>query len=352
MALSLTEQEELELLELERQRAGAQPQSAPQQKPGLLKQAWETAKIPGQMAEQGFKEMAAFVPPAPEPTGNLPLDIARGLPNLARTTAVEGLGKISNDLVLHPLNAIGAGAGRLLEAAAPVGRGLAKLASKGSGAMPEALQAAAKDPLTIFKPGIEKANQIYGKLVGEVPVGPMSQGGERIANAFNRIKNAMQGTGTTAAASNRRIVDAGLELAQEGKLSPRLANTVRKSLDALYQSKSISDDFLNNARKILSGIEDQASNITKAKEIRRTAEMVDDLRNPFPKTKSGGTGQFRTVLTTLMPFLAPLTSPATQGAVAAGLGAATRAAPGLGPVAALLEAIQSISNRRRQNGRE
>ena len=322
---------------------------APTQDPGMLRKAWETAKIPGQMAEQGFKEMASFVPPSPEPTGNLPMDVMRGLPNLARTTAVEGLGKMANDLVLHPINAVGLGAGKLLKAAAPLGKGLANLASKGSGAMPEALQAAAREPLTIFKPGIEKANQIYGELVNQVPVGPMPQGTERIANAFNRIKNAMQGTGTTASASNRRIVDAGLELAQEGKLSPRLANTVRKSLDALYQSKSISDDFLNNARKILSGIEDTAAPIKKAKEVRRMAEMVNDLRNPFPKTKSGGTGQFRTVLTTLMPLLAPLTSPATQGAVAAGLGTATRALPGAGSISALLEALTSISNRRKPN---
>lgn len=329
---------------------------------GIVKQAWEKAKIPGQMVESGYKQLADLIP-MPTPTGNLPMDVAKAGPSMLAQTAIQGTGKAMNDLVLHPLNALTFGAGKLAKMATPIGKGLAKAVSKTSGIDPLALEAAASDATTVFKPGIEKANKIYGNLVDSLPIGPRpalpksippsealkvgsngllemvkspgvagSEAAKKSRAAYLSLVKSSQGGGTVAASANKRIVDNALHLAGRGELSPKLANVARKSLDSLYGSKSVSEDFIMNAKDILTAVEAQSGNITKAKEVRRTAEFVDDLRNFFPKTKTGGTGQFRTMAALAGTYISPalgaamatLFSPIVQGAGAAGVGLAAR----------------------------
>lgn len=375
-----------------------------QKKQGLLSRGLDALKVPAKMAESGLKEIVggdpeasnlflsqfgpgAFIPQSaslkaieafrslPKDTGNVPYDVMRGTPKVIGET----LSEVAPSFVSRA-SILGAGLGPLAsgvsKAAKAVGPFIAKTISRTSGINPKALEAAAKNATTVFKPGIKSANETYGKLLKEVPVGTkpplppegasasVVEGAKKAREAAVSLLKAAKGAGTTAGASNRRIVDNALYLAKRGELSPRLANVARKSLDALYDSKSISDDFINNARKVLSSIESQSSNIAKAKEIRGTAELAEQLRTLTPMTKTGGTGQFRTMIgggaalkfPALAPILASIFSPAVQGGEAALAGLAVRR--GLDPLAkstasvraALAAALSNLSNRRKQNG--
>lgn len=257
-----------------------------------------------------------------------------------------------------------AGAGPVAKAvskgAKAVGPLVAKTLSRTSGIDPKALEAAAKDAGTVFKPGKEAANKLYGELLEGVDTGVRPTTNKARA-AFDSIRRAMTGSGTTAEAANRKVLDNALYLAKRKDLSPKMANTARKALDDLYESKALSRDFVNNARKTLSSIEGESAAISKAKSVRANAENVDQLRQLFPMTKSGGTGQFRTMISgaaalknpVLLPFLATAFSPATQGAEAALAGLAVRR--GLDPIArssaALRTALGAALSRRKQNAR-
>lgn len=329
--------------------------SMPEQK-GVVGRVWDALAVPERKAKEFLMPYAGKVP-KPEPTGNLMRDVAVGTPRVLAETVSEGVPTlVSRGSILSA--AAGPIVGGLAKGLRFVGPGIAKLASKTSGINPKALEAVASDVSSAFKPGIEKANKIYGGLVGGVPVGvrpglpkvpqetlrvganklletvkPAGQSREsalKARKAYLSLIKASKGAGTVANAGNKRIVDNALYLADRGQLSPRLANVARKSLDDLYGSKGVSEDFTNKARKVLSAIESKSPEIVKAKSIRAQAELAEELRNPFPITKSGGTGQFRTMATGagLMAHplsgivTLPLFSPATQGAVAAigGLG--------------------------------
>jgi hypothetical protein len=298
-------------------------------RPGLVKRAFETAKIPGQTVEHGYKLMADLVP-TPTPRGNLTGDVLRGTPSILAQTAIQGVGKGMNEMVLHPANAVGLGLAKpalvIGKGATAVARGLGKLVSRTSGINPESLAAAALDATTVFKPGIQKANQLFGLAKDAVPLRLTElPSGKMKRAALKSLMQTTQGTGTVANAQNKKVIDKAMLLAKSGQLSPRLALLARQAVDDLYSSKSVSGDFVGNARKIFDAIVKESPHLARASNIRRTAEYSDQLRELFPLTKSGGTGQFRTMVglgvTAANPILglglSPLFSPMVQGGMAA-----------------------------------
>lgn len=90
--MALSDQEELEMLSLEKEKSTSSqtPQDA---SPSMLQQGWDALKVPEKVIGQGYQDIASMMP-NPEPTGNLPLDIAQGAPKILADSAAQVLPKL------------------------------------------------------------------------------------------------------------------------------------------------------------------------------------------------------------------------------------------------------------------
>jgi hypothetical protein len=313
--MALTEDEELELLQLERERAIASGQFKPQAsaKPSLMGRAWDVLKVPEQKSREGLQMLAGMVP-KPEPTGNLPLDLAVGAPRVAADTMAEAApGFISRGSLVTGGLFKGLGAAR--QATRAIGRGVARNLESASGLehrAPGVLREAFKDPTLLFAKGKEAASK-----------------------AFKVVKEAAGSTKslTEDLLSHKNIVEKAQELSKAGQLSAAEAHVARRSVDALMKSKEYSRDALLEARKLFNKVVKADPAFAKADKMYERAVKAEGMRNVFPQNKLGGASPFRAGIGSamlMMPggkVLAPLLlSPFVQGATATGLGIGARAA--------------------------
>jgi len=110
-------------------------QRPPLEKPqSIPSAAFEALGEPARVSQRGLSQLAGAVPQfiggEPEPTGNLPLDIARGAPRIAAETLAETAPQFIDQLGILTAGA-GAGIKAGARAAAPLARGAGRLAAKG-----------------------------------------------------------------------------------------------------------------------------------------------------------------------------------------------------------------------------
>jgi hypothetical protein len=324
--MALSEDEEFELLSLERERAHqSQPQTQPQpdnigsfpearavinsDRP-LLGKAWDAMQVPAQMSQRGLQTMADAVP-EPEVTGNVPMDVIKGTPKILANTMAQAAPQFINRASL-----LTAGAGQAIKGAVPlakaVGRGVANQAEQITGAVPGSVSAAFKDPTLIFAQGKKAAGPLYEAAKAE-----MAPGESIFAGMYKP----------------EQIVDAARTyLDKGGKLEPAEGLVYRKAIDSLAQSKRYVKDELMALRSEADGIAKGSENIAKADPAYQRGRMAESLRNILPQNKYGGASAFKMgIMAALDQMGAPgklamtAMSPAAAGITATAAGAGTKA---------------------------
>lgn len=359
MPLSLSEAEELELLELEKQEAAAKAkprlpmlQSAAQQASGVLQGIPTRPRTnnPAEMVMRLGRDTAETILPFPRsvesakrlfsPTvGEYGLsrtaqEMGEMLPSIqdlmgsaAEKTSESKLGQ------KFPIPTAAAGAGAyalshllpskltpreasyaigaeglpfltqtLKPAASAFGKGLGRAAESISGLeykTPGVLEAAAKDPTLLIGPGKKVAGESYDKIMQA----------EHVREPIARASSAQQ------------VIDESLKALDDGSLTPQEAIVARQAVDKA--KNSLPNYTFHNLRKMFD---------TAAKKISAEADkgyaraiMSDALRLPLPVNKRGGTSIIKSSLGTLGgvgPLL--MMSPLAQGVAATGAGIAGR----------------------------
>lgn len=272
---------------------------------GMMGKAWDALAVPEAKSREGLNAVARAVKKHfPEPanyTGNLPVDLALHGPKAGAEAVAETMAKVAPPFVSRG-SIITAGALKAAQAAAPVGRALARAAEGWSGLEyknPGILNQAANDSSLLFAPGKDKAAALYEAATNRANVAP-------------EIKDAMTHTDLVTKAK------AALEA---GTLSPDSALAARQSLDAIKKTMprgnyiELRDAFDGIAKNISAGADAMFARGFKA----------DALRGVLPVNKGGGTSIAKTVLGKIIgPAGLPLMSPVVQGAAATTAGAAAR----------------------------
>lgn len=311
--MSLTEDEEFELLNLERERAmagGYKPKTAPSQK-GLAGKAWDALAIPEKLSREGLSQLAEMVPTA-KMTGNLAKDFALNAPKVVAETIAE----TAPDFI-SPESIATAGALKAGKVAAPaikaVGRGIGKAAEGLSGLeyrTPGVLAEAAKDPSLFFAKGKKAASELYETAKNETGK----------SNLFKGMYKPDQ------------IIDTAQEyLAKGGVLEPSEALAYRKALDKAMKSGKYLKDELVSLRKEADAIAKQSEAVKMADPIYARGARAEALRLPFAQNKSGGTSIAKGILGVLggvVPNVAM--SPLVQGVTATAAGQLAKIASELG----------------------
>lgn len=373
MSLTLTESEELELLELERQRALAQGGQPQPQDRGIVGTAWETLKQPEILTERGLRSIAAGlepgrtielpsiggkqlgVMPIPGLTGNLPLDFAKGTPQVLTEAAADVAPSfVSPESILTAGTFRGVKAiGPVIKAIKAVGGKAAQTAEAISGLeyrTPGILKEAAKTPKLFFEKGRKAAKPLY----------------EAAKSNLETAKGTFAGM-----YKPEQIIDKTLAIFKEGSdkfLTPQEALQARKAVDKLMKSGGYVKDELIGLRKKLDKIAKINLDIAKADEIYERGLKANALRTVFPTNKRGDTsiaklflgglpGALGTVigekkgesaLKGTLPILAM--SPFVHGLGATAIGAGARAIGGrpIGVGSAVGAAISQIRRKNRK----
>lgn len=352
--MPLSEDEEFELLSLERQRAGS---AAPQPKQGLMSRAWDALAVPEQKSREGLKMLADYVP-SPASTGNMPLDILRGTPKVVADTVAEAApGFISRGALAT------AGAARMAGEVAPLAkmilRGAGRQAEELSGIAPKAagsLEAAYKDPTLIFSKGKQAAGQFYEAAKDDLnaakdtfrAVGTSPEGDVVMGKTANILSREYRPEVILAKAEN--FVRNG------GKLDPSEALEVRKAVDALIRKKGNIPTELLKMRDEYDAIAKTSNNLSTADTLHQRGIQAQALRNIFPQNKYGGGSAFKVLLMDLLhktgnvgKAASLLLSPAALGTAATGAGVIARQA--LGPLSSsptLAMALSAALARRKE----
>ncbi len=296
--------------------------------PGLLRRGYDALNAPARASERGLNELADLVP-HPEPTGNLPLDIAKGAPSILAESGLRSLGKVAPTFIDAPsILTAGASAGlksamkvpAVKQAAVGAGKFVTRNLGKLSGATGEALDDAATKGMEAFKGSRKEAGEAVetaaknSDKTAHVMDGPVDK-------TVLRIKNPM------------RFVTRAEQLAEEGRLTPEQALRARQEVDNLFGSSRITMEEQKRLRKVFDGIAKADAGIQKADAAFPKALKAERLRNVLPINAKGEPRVFLGGLGLgAAPFLgpkallaAPFFSPAAQGLIAVLAGAAGRA---------------------------
>lgn len=328
--MALTEDEEFELLSLERERAMASS-SRTDNKKGIIGKTWDALSVPEKMSREGLEKMAGVIPEF-EPTGNMVRDIAFNTPRILANTVAEAAPSF-----ISPESIVTAGTLKAGKFAKPLikagGRGIAKVAEGISGLeykTPGVLTEAAKDATLMWGKGTKKAGKLFDELADK----------GRIRKTFAR------------ATSPKDLLDEALNAADDGSLTPEEALVARRTLDKI--KKTLPDYSFRQMRETFDSIAKTKS--AQADKAFSRAVKADALRTPFATNKSGGTSIAKGFLGTLAGGVPnALMSPFLQALVASGVGLGARGAGKLASVpraGTTIGALLNLANRRYANTRE
>lgn len=348
--MALTEDEEFELLSLEREKAmssrpGQEQQdsasnlwgSSPELRTALDSSSpiWNSLQVPSQMASRGLKAIAGAVP-EPEMTGNLPVDLVKSVPKVAANTLSEAApGFVSRAAMLT------GGAAKAANWAAPavraIGRGIANQADSITGAAEGATLGAFRDPTLIFAKGKEAARPFYEAAKAE----KVYPGNPDIFKGMYKPEEIVD--------TAQKYIDQG------GKLNPTQGLMYRKAVDVLLKSKRYVKDELIAARGSADEIAKASENIATADPLFKRGIQAQSLRNIFPQNKYGGASSFKTAIITGLnamggpgKVLGALISPLAAGSTSTAAGVVTRV---VGPAVrspGLSVALEEFIRRRNQ----
>jgi hypothetical protein len=144
------------------------PDQQSNQGPSFMSRVWENLKVPEQVIGQGYRNIANVMPNGGEPSGNLPLDIAKGTPKVLAESAAQVLPKLySRSAIVGELagNALGS-LGEVPQIQQAVGA-IGKLGAKGieaiTGIPKENVVNLFKSPMRLFSaPTKSEVNSAYG----------------------------------------------------------------------------------------------------------------------------------------------------------------------------------------------
>jgi hypothetical protein len=328
---------------------------------GFLNRKTKYLTVPENLLRQGLTKVAARVP-NPKPQGKpgrieqvvktlvpelattqpgVIQDVARGAPRIM----AEGYRDVAPDFVSRG-SILTAGAAKVAGAAAP----LTKAVLRGAGAQGEslsgiapkaegALEAAYKDPMTMFSKGRKSVSPLYEAAKAEMAPG---------ANIFKGMYKPEQ------------IFDAAKEYIDKGgKLEPAEALMARKAAGKLMSSGRYIKDEIVGYQDTFDQMAKASSNIAKADPQYKKAIYGEALRKLAPQNKGGGTSAFKLGIMTALEnmglpgkvVLAAM-SPAAQGVAATGAGLAGRyvAGPLSNPATAVAALQAALQYRKQRNG--
>lgn len=336
---------------LQEYRASQQAQQqAPQQ--SMLGRAWDMTKIPENMARQAAGAVATagqrvspqmqamgsraaqMLMPVPgigamtdaanvmmssqraEPTGNLPMDVAKALPRIGSEVAAEyypGYLSPASLLTMGGLKGAQYAGPRTREALQGLGAQMENMVGSPAGT----LEAAAGDSTRVFQKGRKAAQPFYEAAKAKLP--EMADD----ALAWNPEE--------VAARHVEEVYNTAVQKAAGNTLTPVEALEGRKGADAMLGMKKYAKDALHKGRKLLAKIAKTDENIAKGDVLHEAGMKNEALRRILPQNKYGGTSAFKLgVMTALKfipgigPLLAAQMSPIVQGAEAAAGGLVAR----------------------------
>lgn len=214
------------------------------------------------------------------PTGNVVMDVARGTPKvLAKTAQKTAPAFVSRGSI------IASAAGPVIKGVAPAIKFLGKKAAssiEGYQNIPKGTLAEAyKSPSIYFDKGAAVAGKSYREA--KEAAGAGSEG------LFGKITDLKDVSNIKL----ESVVNRALELAKEGKLNPASAQSARKVVDEMYQSKAYSKEAVLELRKFFDSIVKGDQGLAKADAAYQRAIKADALRQLFPLNKGGGASPFR-----------------------------------------------------------
>lgn len=356
--MSLNEQEEFELLSLQRQRAGVQlPEpSLGAQATGVLKQAAQTAldTSPANLTKKFFQTDPATMQRvggpilpiaggmAAGPVGAAAGEFARQMTGtafapetvpqtgLGRAASVMGAGVMQEPKILEAIPGVPQTSemlGKLAsKAASKIGGGAAKAMQAFSGGRAgDFLETAKKGFSTYAGPSKEEAGQMMGKALEKLP-------GESVAPTMaEHIASAIT---PEASAGNKFLVDIGKRIDKGELIDARQALKAKQSLDdvidtvpvwqmkrraKLFDLKRTFDDVLSS----------QSGELKEASNAYRAGVLRDNMTKFLPVNKHGEYSRLAPMLTTLASSVGGAAGMHEGGAKGGVLGS-------LGPAAAMV----------------
>lgn len=370
--------------------AAAGQVGAPQQEqgPGLMGKAWESLKVPAQMAQTGLDQIVHGDPelsnqflsmagPAvgipqdmalkgiqkfrslPTETGNLPYDVARGAPKAIGETMAEAAPQFVNRASIAT-----GGALKLLQGIRPIaslGRQLAfGQAEKVSGIAPKAegaLERAYQEPSRMLAPGRKAVSNLYEGVKRAIrpaqnaKIAQMAETEQQAQNTANlaATRAFLEGKAASPVAeqipssmtklqglkdesSSLRYIKKAAALAKSGALPAEEALEARKMTAALHGSKQIPPQWLRDHEEVFDRIWKAAAGPGPDSAYKRALDG-EMLRNISPQNLKGGASTMKMATGTALSgmgvpgkaILAAL-SPAAQGSAAAAAGTMTKQA--------------------------
>jgi hypothetical protein len=304
--VGLSETEELELLQLQKQKATSAG-------PSMMQRGWDALKRPEQMSRQGLGQLAAMVPEG-KITGNLPMDLLRGSPRIAANTLAEAApGFISRGAIM--------GSGAL---AGLKGLSFLPKVRAAAGELAGQFESAAGSPKGTLARGFESAKNFFGP--GRKSASPLYESA-RPFTVHPELQDVFE---------NKQMIEKSMELAKKGQLSPFEAFNARRGIDKLMGKSGYSEDMLHQMRQMFDEIVKTDPKLA-AGDVQYAGGMKNEaLRGFLPKNKYGTTSAFKTGIMAGVPGAAAVLSPIVQGAVATALGAGVRARPTIAAIIAKL----------------
>ncbi len=310
----MTEAEELELLQLERERELSQsapsiPSPAIEKKTtglfgtslGENSELLRKARIPAETSRRGLKMMTDAIPDAETPSfwGNM----GRNTPKM-----LAEIGSEFSAGMLDPETAISAGTLKALpllsKPANSIGRFVGETAEKMSGLsyrQPGVLADTVKDPGLIWGTGKQAAGKLYDKV--------KDSGVVREALKFVSDENP-------SPLKPALFIRRAMQFVKDGSINPKEALKARQALDAAKDQ--FADDAFRATRDIFDKIAKQK--YKEADEVMSKAFKSDALRNFWGINKGQTPSLLKQGISLAYPMTGPFFSPVAQGHIAAGIG--------------------------------
>jgi len=274
-----------------------------------MRKAWDSLTIPEHMSKRGLQSIADAVP-GYEPKGN---DIIKSIVLNTPKVAANTLAQAAPGFVSR--------AAGVTSAAAPIAKGVGAVAeSVGPGI------AGQMESLSGMKPGLlGRAFNDPTRMFASIP--------QEARDAYQASSEFAQKTSPEVANTPRplQLVNKLLTKAKNGVIGQDEALSGRKAIDQLWESRSITEDFKNMARKTFDSIAKTSPDIKEADTAFSRGKDAAGLRQLFPQNKYGGTSAFKTAIMAGLNSMGPAgkagmvaMSPAAMGSAATALGAASK----------------------------
>lgn len=295
-------------------------------KRGMMGKAWDILSKPEQMSSKGLGELASMIPEG-KITGNMASDLARGAPRiLANAFAKSAPGFISPGALLTAgAMPVAKGIGAVAESLGP---GIAGQLESLSGMKPGLLGKAFRDPSLIFSKIPKEAREAYQAS---------SQFAQKTSPEVAQTARPLQ------------LVQKLLSKAKSGMIGQDEALAGRKAIDQLWESRTITEDFKNMARRTFDSIVKTSPELKEADTSFSRGKQAAGLRELLPQNKYGGTSAFKTAIMAGMNAMGPAgklgmaaMSPAVMGTGATALGAASKPLGALANNPRLAVAVQQL----------